>query len=579
MQAQGTGRDRALGVLHARAQGVATTQVDGVDAQPASDLVDHHLGRGHGLQGTVAAHRAGLHAARMIGGDRQVVLRHVVDRLRGGGAHRRHRGAVVGAPAAVGAHVGAEDAEAEVVPVYRQLVADVERVALDAALELLVAVVGQAHRHTLAIQRGERGIEDEDVVVLGAVADGIARMDVELLQGEARRLDHVHAFVGDFERALGGDHEVQGLARRVVPAVAVVRLQCRRLDRWGLVALVEDQPVLRRVFQLLGHALGMEQPLLGEVAVQLRLAGPYRFAVEDGGEQHRVLQAGELVVLVGRLAADPDEAIAAVGIALVQRGLGAIADRLVVELELELGPAEALEVVPDQDRHRMADEHRHLARRQERIGRMRLGEDDTVLLQVGGGDDTVRLQLGAQPGKVVAFVDAVGANGLQQHGVALLLRPAGHVPGADIAGEHLVAADLGQGVVTETDLTVARHPALGGNGHLVLEQGSERLAAERRQGDTHAGDQPALEKGAPGYITVGHASSSGWYGSHPCRYSGLNSSSGRTRWSTQAEKPDSGVNFSDKSHPRKSPVYRWKAPWTLDFGRLPGRLQPFRAFL
>ena len=360
-------------------------------------------------------------------------------------------------------------------------------------------------------------------------------MDVELLQGEARRLDHVHAFVGDFERALGGDHEVQGLARRVVPAVAVVRLQCRRLDRWGLVALVEDQPVLRRVFQLLGHALGMEQPLLGEVAVQLRLAGPYRFAVEDGGEQHRVLQAGELVVLVGRLAADPDEAIAAVGIALVQRGLGAIADRLVVELELELGPAEALEVVPDQDRHRMADEHRHLARRQERIGRMRLGEDDAVLLQVGGGDDTVRLQFGAQPGKVVAFVDAVGANGLQQHGVALLLRPAGHVPGADIAGEHLVAADLGQGVVTETDLAVARHPALGGNGHLVLEQGSERLAAERRQGDTHAGDQPALEKGAPGYITVGHASSSGWYGSHPCRYSGLNSSSGRTKWSTQAE--------------------------------------------
>ena len=66
VQAQGTGRDRALGVLHARAQGVATTQVDGVDAQPASDLVDHHLGRGHGLQGTVAAHRAGLHAARMI---------------------------------------------------------------------------------------------------------------------------------------------------------------------------------------------------------------------------------------------------------------------------------------------------------------------------------------------------------------------------------------------------------------------------------------------------------------------------------------------------------------------------------
>ncbi len=37
--------------------------------------------------------------------------------------------------------------------------------ALDAALELLVAIVGQADRHAGAVKRSYRGIEDEDIVV------------------------------------------------------------------------------------------------------------------------------------------------------------------------------------------------------------------------------------------------------------------------------------------------------------------------------------------------------------------------------------------------------------------------------
>jgi hypothetical protein len=61
----------------------------------------------------------------------------------------------------------------------------------------------------------------------------------------------MHAFLRHFERALGGHHEMQGLGGRVVPAVAVVRLQRRRFDRRGLVALVEHQPVVRRLLELL----------------------------------------------------------------------------------------------------------------------------------------------------------------------------------------------------------------------------------------------------------------------------------------------------------------------------------------
>ncbi|MNG91921.1 hypothetical protein D3C79_508390 [compost metagenome] len=505
VQAQGAGRDRALGVLHARLQRVGAAQVDGIDAQAPGDLIHHHFGGGHGLQGAVAAHRAGLDATGVIGSDRQVVLRHVVDRLRRRGPHRCHRRAVVDTPAAVAAHVGAEDLEAVVLLVHRQLVADIEGMALDAALELLVAVVGQADRHTGAIQRGHGGVEDEDVVVFRAVAHGIARVHVQRVQGEARRLDHVHAFLRHFERALGRDHEVQRAAGRVVPAVAVVRLQRGGFDGRRLVALVEHQPVLGRVVQLLGHALGVEQPLLGQVAVLVGLLRPHRLAVENGGEQHGILQAGELIVVERRGTAHAHEAEAAVGVALVQRRLGAIADRLVVELQLALGLAEALEVVPDQDRHRVADEHRHLAGRQQRVGRVGLGPGDAVLFQVGRGNDAVRLQVGAKQAEVMAGIDTVGLGRLEQQRMALLRGPAGHVLGTDVAGEHLVAAHLGQGIVTETRLAVMVHPLLRRGGDAFLHQRGECLAAERRHGHADTSDQAALQEGAPGNITVGHA--------------------------------------------------------------------------
>jgi len=505
VQAQGSGRDRTLGVLHARLQGVGAAQVDGVYAQATGDFIHHHLSGGHALQGAVTAHGASLDAARVVGGHRQVVLRHVVDRLRRGGAHRSHRRAVVDAPAAVAAHVGAEDLEAVVLLVHGQLVADVEGMALDAALELLVAVVGQADRHTSAIQGRHGRVEDEDVVVFGAIAHGVARVHVQRVQGEARGLDHVHAFLRHFERALGGDHEVQRAGRRVVPAVAVVRLQCGRFDRWRLVTLVEHQPVLRRIIQLFSHALGVEQALLGQVAVLVGLLGPHRFAVEDGREQHGILQAGEFIVVERRGAAHPHEAEAAIGIALVQRGLGTVLDRLVVELQLAFGLAEALEVVPDQDRHRVADEHRHLAGRQQRVGRMGLGPGDTVLGQVGGGDDTVRLQVGAEQAEVMAGIDAIDLGCLEQQRVALPGRPARHVLGADVAGKDLVAADLGERVVTKTRLAVMVHPLLRRGGDALLHQGGERLAAERRHGHADTSDQAALQEGAPGNITVGHA--------------------------------------------------------------------------
>ena len=185
VQAQCTGWHRTLGILHARLQGIVAPQVNGIDAQAAGHFVHHHLGGGHALQGAVPAHGAGFHCPRMIGSDCQIVLRHVVDRLGSGSAYGCNGGAVVNATTAVTAHVGAEDLEAVVLLVHRQLVTDVEGVALDAALELLVAVVGQAHWHALAVQRCHGGVEDEDVVVLGAVANGVAWVHVQVLEAKA----------------------------------------------------------------------------------------------------------------------------------------------------------------------------------------------------------------------------------------------------------------------------------------------------------------------------------------------------------------------------------------------------------
>ncbi|MNP33590.1 hypothetical protein D3C76_1268390 [compost metagenome] len=130
---------------------------------------------------------------------------------------------------------------------------------------------------------------------------------------------------------------------------------------------------------------------------------------------------------------------------------------------------------------------------------------NAVLFQVSGGDDAVWLQPGAEPLKVVTGVDTVGLGGLEQHGVPLLLGPAGHVLGADVAGKDFVAAHLGQRVVTETRLAVVVHPLLRRGGDTIFHQCSEGLAAERRHAHADTGDQATLQEGAPGNITVGHA--------------------------------------------------------------------------
>ncbi|MCY1401844.1 hypothetical protein D9M71_169690 [compost metagenome] len=433
----------------------------------------------------------------MVGGRGQVALRQVVDGLRGGSPHGGYRGAVVDAAAAVDVHVGTEDLERQVVLLHRQLVVHVEGVTLDAALELLVAVIGQAHRHAVAVHGGQGGVEDEDVVVLGAVPHGVAGVHVQPGDLEARRRQHVRGLLSHFEGALGGHDKMQGAGGRVVPAVAVVRFQGGRLDGLGLEALVEDQPAFRRIGQLRLHLLGVVDALGGQVAHRVA-SPPGGFALADQREQHAVLEAGEGVRLERRGAAHADEAEAAVGVALEQRGLGTVAHHLLVELEDVPGAAIAVEVLPDQQRHRVADEHGHLAFRQEGVRTVAFGEGDAIPRQVRGGHHAVGLELIPQHRQVEALVQVVGAGGLDQQCMALPLRPAGHVPGADVTGEHLAATDLADPIDPPTGLATSGVPGLGATGDLFFEQRGEGLAAERREGDADAGDNAALQEGAAG---------------------------------------------------------------------------------
>jgi hypothetical protein len=56
-------RDRALGVLHSGLQHVAQTELDGIEAEFAGDLVDHQFRRRQGFQRAVPARRAAVDGA------------------------------------------------------------------------------------------------------------------------------------------------------------------------------------------------------------------------------------------------------------------------------------------------------------------------------------------------------------------------------------------------------------------------------------------------------------------------------------------------------------------------------------
>ena len=108
-------------------------------------------------------------------------FRQIVDRLHRRGTNHGNGGGEICPAAAVGDHVGAESLYLPARAVDRHRVAHPKLMPLKAGLELLKAVVRKPYRLTVSVSSGDEGIVRHVVMVLGAVAHGIERVQEQPL--------------------------------------------------------------------------------------------------------------------------------------------------------------------------------------------------------------------------------------------------------------------------------------------------------------------------------------------------------------------------------------------------------------
>ena len=519
--------DGALGVGVAGAQRIAPAQLDRVEAEGLGHLVHHHLGDREDLDRAVAAHRTCRHRLGGDGGGGEVGLREVVDRLGRAGRDLGHGEGEVRLAPAVAVEHGLEDLEPAGGAIGDQGHVRRDRVALEAELELLVAVVGHADRQALAVERGGDGPEGEDRVVLGAVADGGAGQQLDALHRKGRvPRHHVGGDAGDLVGRLGGDEQAQGAAVAVVPGVAVVGLHRGGVDGLGEAAPLQHElggvgagrldlgrdrlgsghAAAHRLAVPLGHLGGVEVAaaagLLGHAVGDEDLGGglgrPGRGVAVEAAPDHRVLHRGEHRVAAGRVAGDAHVARGAVVRRQVRRGLGTVAHHLGAEAQRAPRRVEAVEVTVDQQRDRIAEVGRDLAPGDQEevpeepgaeIGR--LGRTHSVALQIRVQEQAVGLEVGAEGREVHAVEGAVRPGRLDEDGVRLGLRPARQVAGAEVAGEDLLPRHLAQRVPAEARRAVGGEPGPGARPGMDLHRPRGR-GLEQRHGDP--GDGPELHE-------------------------------------------------------------------------------------
>ena len=221
----------ALGVFETGPHRIAAAQFDLINAQFGGDFIDHQLRDAHGLKGAVAAHGPRLHRGRCQRDGRKIGFREIIDGLRGGGGHLRDREGEIGAAAAIEIIEALEDLELAALAVGHDGHVHFDGVALDAELELLIAVVGKPYRQAVPIETRRDDIEREDRMVLGPVPHGGAREQLDRPDREALVvLDHQRRDAGDLIRRLRRRDQVQGARFGIIPGIAVVRLQRARVD-------------------------------------------------------------------------------------------------------------------------------------------------------------------------------------------------------------------------------------------------------------------------------------------------------------------------------------------------------------
>ena len=244
-------------------------------------------------------------------------LRDFINAQRGGSADVRHIGRIIREAAAVEDVIGSEGQHLAAGPIDADRGAYLERVPLDAALELLVAVVREPHRAAGKKHCRQRDIEWEGRVIAAAKAAA----DISELGIDGRWLEGLPCFTQQEPNRGGGlvwrlhpEHELQDLAVQVVPGKTAFRLEEHRVDRLGLEFPVEHEYG--------GIVLGQEPSDLLAIDGTFRIGCPFigrdgppdraSGVVEPARADPPFLDRGVDVQRVGRGAGDAGEPVSAV---------------------------------------------------------------------------------------------------------------------------------------------------------------------------------------------------------------------------------------------------------------------------
>ncbi len=224
---------------------------------------------------------------------------------------------------------------------------------LKAGLELLKTVVRQPYREPASVSSGDQSVVRHVVVVLGAVAHGIERVQEQPLQAKPALCEHACRVLRHLHRRLGRNHKVHLVLRRVIPAVGVVRLQRRGVGVLRDIVARQHQPVGGRVCQFLADSVGIEHALGPDITARLPLR-PGRLVFFEGGKDYPLRHRREDIVVIRRLATDPDESGATPRVTLQRTGDSTVANHRSAELQLRFRKAKPGEIMEDQDHHSLA---------------------------------------------------------------------------------------------------------------------------------------------------------------------------------------------------------------------------------
>ncbi|MNG74119.1 hypothetical protein D3C79_325920 [compost metagenome] len=321
-------------------------------------------------------------------------------------------------------------------------------------------------------------------------------MQNQLLHRRVAFGQHARHFVGHFLRGLGRHHQMQSLRRLIEPAIGVVRLQRRSIDRLRGITARQYQPIIRRRLQLSGNQPGIMHAFLIQLAAFAAFRPDRQVFPHRHRENRRVFQAGETIVIERLVAAHPHIAEGAPGIALQRAGLGTVFESIFAEFQLVLGKAETGEIVINQDRHCLPQIGRRLACGQQHVVAIKRRESQAVARQIFRRHQTIRLQVVSQQREVEARKQPVGLGYAQNKGVRLLLWPVRHIDCADIAGEHLLPHYLGTAVNTETHAFLMGVPVRRLK-NLLFKQRGVGAAVEGGEVDGHPRYHGAFDKATP----------------------------------------------------------------------------------